>query len=276
MSKKKVTSTTETKKLETLFFYFRTGDYPIYHDHKGSWEFLYVTSGEYTHKINKKKFIIKPQTLCVLRPDDYHSTHENVPDSSYITCRVKTEYFMSLMSFLSRDVISKLQSLDEIAFHVSSGRNQHIHEIKNVFLSSSDFDYSLMCDALLLTYAECIINQFAKEKTLKCYNDGIQTFLNLLRNPVNLALPLRELISKTNYSYSHLNSIFTKEIGVSPSEYLKDKRLNYAKKLLSSTSYQHSYIAECIGFATYPRFCTFFKERTGFTPSQYAAKYHRS
>ena len=133
-----------------------------------------------------------------------------------------------------------------------------------------------MCDALLLTYAECIINQFAKEKTLKCYNDGIQTFLNLLRNPVNLALPLRELISKTNYSYSHLNSIFTKEIGVSPSEYLKDKRLNYAKKLLSSTPYQHSYIAECIGFATYPRFCTFFKERTGFTPSQYAAKYHRS
>lgn len=31
------------------YFYFRTGDYPILHSHDGYWEFIYVTSGEYTH-----------------------------------------------------------------------------------------------------------------------------------------------------------------------------------------------------------------------------------
>lgn len=42
------------------YFYFRTGDYPILHSHDGYWEFIYVTSGEYTHEINGELRVIKP------------------------------------------------------------------------------------------------------------------------------------------------------------------------------------------------------------------------
>jgi len=257
-----------------FFFNFRTGDYPTYHNHQGFWEFLYVTSGEYTHKINKETRILKSRTLCVLRPDDSHSTHMNVPDSTYITCCVETDYFTVFMDFLGHDIINKLLSFDVIEFQLSPGRDKHIGEIKSTYLASADFDYNLTCDAFLLAFTESVISHLSRKKNFPPHSEGVQTFLHLLTESENLSLPLRELISKTNYSYSHMNSIFTKEIGVSPSEYLKEKRLSYAKKLLIGTSYKHSFIAECVGFATYPRFCTFFKERTGLTPSQYAAKYH--
>ena len=270
----KIKTDPNTVNYKKVVFNFRTGDYPTYHNHHGAWEFLYVTSGEYTHKINKKSRILKQGTLCVLRPDDSHSTHQNVTDSTYITCRVEVEFFTLFMNFLSRDIINKLLSSDVIEFGLSAGRDRHIKEIRSAFLSSSDFDYNMTSDAFLLTFAECLIGHLSREKNPPQYPAGVQSFLQLLTVPENLALSLRELISKTNYSYSHLNSIFTKEIGVSPSEYLKEKRLTYAKKLLSGTSYKHSFVAECTGFATYPRFCTFFKEKTGLTPSQYAAKYH--
>lgn len=78
------------------YFYFRTGDYPILHSHDGYWEFIYVTSGEYTHEINGKLRVIKAGTLCVLRPDDAHCTRENTKRSTYITFCVKDEYFLML------------------------------------------------------------------------------------------------------------------------------------------------------------------------------------
>ena len=273
MSKTNNSLGNENKYLEKFFFNFRTGDYPTYHNHIGYWEFLYVTSGEYTHRINKETHILKNRTMCVLRPEDSHSTHQNVPDSTYITCRIEEEYFTVFLDFLNREILNKLISADIVEFQISSARDKHINEIKNAFLSSSDFDYYLTCDAFLLAFTESVINHLGKEKRTPRYSDGVYAFLYLLTKPENLALSLRELISMTNYSYSHMNSIFTKEIGMSPSEYLRDKRLTYAKKLLSSTTYKHSFIAERIGFSTYPRFCTFFKEKTGLTPSQYAAKY---
>ena len=263
----------ENKYLERIFFYLRMGDYPTYHNHTGSWEVIYITSGEYTHIINKKERVLKARTMCVLRPEDSHSTHQNVPDSTYITCRIEEDYFMVFLNFLSREIPDKLKSSGIIEFQVSPARDKHINEIKNAYLSSSDFDYYLTCDAFLLAFTECIINHLSKEKHSPRFSDGVNAFLHLLTKPENFALSLRELISMTNYSYSHMNSIFTKEIGVSPSVYLRDKRLTYAKKLLSSTTYKHSFIAECIGFSTYPRFCTFFKKKTGLTPSQYAKRY---
>ena len=275
MGKLKNHSINNTIDYENLYFYFRTGDYPTYHNHRGAWEFMYITSGEYTHTINKQTRILKPRTLCALRPDDEHSTHQNISDSTYITCRIDIEYFTVFMNFLSRDILDTLFNLDIIEFQVSPGRDKHINEIKTAYLSSSDFDYKLTRDAFLLMFAECLINHLSKETNHPHYSDGVQAFIQLLTIPENLARPLRDLISQTNYSYSHLNKIFTEEIGISPSEYLKEKRLAYAKKLLSSTTYKHSFIAEYIGFATYPRFCTFFKEKTGLTPSQYAAK-HRT
>jgi len=81
---------------EKFYCNFRTGDYPTYHNHHGSWEFMYITSGEYTHTINKQTRILKPHTLCALRPDDEHSTHQNLPDSTYITCHIGIEQFTVL------------------------------------------------------------------------------------------------------------------------------------------------------------------------------------
>ena len=269
------------------YFYFRTGDYPITHDHKifppsegkdAFWEFIYITSGEYTHKINGKTRILSENMLCVIRPDDKHSTHQNKPDSTYITLCVKQEYFAVFMSLLGDGLIDGLLSFEFIEINTSSIKAKYIKSILDEYFASTKNDYSDMstCNLFLLAFTNETISFLSKDEKKFLYSPGVETFISLLSKSENLSRQLSDLIDATNYSYSHFNSIFKKEVGVTPSDYLKEKRLNYAKRLLVSTTYKHESIAEIVGFATHSRFCVFFKEKTGLTPSQYAAKYRIS
>ena len=81
------------------------------------------------------------------------------------------------MNFLSRDILNRLFAPDIIEFQVSPGRDKHINEIKTEYLSSSDFDYKLTCDAFLVTFAECLINQVSKETNYPHYSGGFRTFI---------------------------------------------------------------------------------------------------
>ena len=270
-------------KNNTSYFYFRTGDYPVTHTHKfypptetveDFWEFIYVTAGEYVHKINGKTRLLKEGSLCILRPDDVHSTHEKTRGSTYITFCVTHEYFSMFLNVLGEGFIEKLLSPPFIETHTDAAKIKYFNAIlRNYFaFSKNDYRDKTTCTKFLLAFTAEAVDYASKEETHAVYSAGVEAFIKLLSDPENLALPLCDLIAATNYSYSHLNSIFKKEVGVTPSDYLKEKRLSYAKRMLVSTTYKHEAIAEKVGFATHSRFCVFFKEKTGLTPSQYAAK----
>ena len=265
------------------YFYFRTGDYPVAHNHKlyppngnneDFYEFILVTSGEYLHKINGAERILKEGSLCVLRPDDVHSTHEKARDSTYITFCVLHEYFAVFLEMLGEGFIEKLRTPEFIELRVEPVKVKYFQEILREYFSSAKNDYSdkSTCDKFLLAFTAEAVDALRHKPSDDDFSVGVATFVKLLSDPENLAKPLSELIEATNYSYSHLNSIFKKEVGVTPSEYLKEKRLSYAKRMLVATTYKHEAIAEKIGFATHSRFCVFFKQKTGMTPSAYAAK----
>lgn len=62
---------------------------------------------------------------------------------------------------------------------------------------------------------------------------------------------------------------FKKYIGLSPIEYLIQKRLEIAKSLLETTDYSMRQIAEIIGFTSQSYFNQLFKIRIGQTPGEY-------
>ena len=58
-------------------------------------------------------------------------------------------------------------------------------------------------------------------------------------------------------------------MGITPSEYLRAKRIKYAEYLLHSDEYNISEIAYKVGFNNPRYFSKYFQEAYGVTPSQY-------
>ncbi len=87
---------------------------------------------------------------------------------------------------------------------------------------------------------------------------------NLAENP-----SVAELAAHIGLSAVHLRKKFSQEVGVSPSRYLAELRLQQAKRLLQEKGKSIALIAATVGLSSGQNFATFFRKYTGFTPAQY-------
>ncbi|MCE5326599.1 MAG: AraC family transcriptional regulator [Planctomycetaceae bacterium] len=88
--------------------------------------------------------------------------------------------------------------------------------------------------------------------------------MNLAENP-----SVAELAAHIGLSAVHLRKKFSEEVGVSPSRYLAELRLQQAKRLLQEKGKSIAVIASTVGLSSGQNFATFFRKYTGFTPAQY-------
>lgn len=68
---------------------------------------------------------------------------------------------------------------------------------------------------------------------------------------------------------TYMYKLFTRELGLSPQQYLLNYRLTMAKQLLSSTSLRISEVANSCGFADSASFCHHFRAQFAITPTQF-------
>jgi len=81
----------------------------------------------------------------------------------------------------------------------------------------------------------------------------------------DLEIDLDTIATAANSSKFHLNREFKRHYGITPSHYLKDKRIIEAKKLLSESS---TVTDTCfsIGYGSLSTFSLLFRRWTGFSP----------
>jgi len=92
-----------------------------------------------------------------------------------------------------------------------------------------------------------------------------------LDKSVTNKITINDICKKLYISRSKLIREFKKYYHVTPYEYLLQRRLSFAKTLLKNTNKTIKTIAEMLEFADDHYFCSFFKEKTGMTPSEYRA-----
>ncbi|MBI9016812.1 MAG: AraC family transcriptional regulator [Phycisphaerae bacterium] len=78
-----------------------------------------------------------------------------------------------------------------------------------------------------------------------------------------------EIAKKANLSVSSFYLRFSEEVGVTPREYITQKRIHKARQLLRNSSISITKIAQSVGFSSSQYFATFFKKITGVSPRQY-------
>ena len=82
-------------------------------------------------------------------------------------------------------------------------------------------------------------------------------------------LPNEQLAKEANLSLSRFMAVFREITGTSPKRYQEQKRFRKACDLLLFSPFQVREIAEKLGFYDAYHFSRIFKQKTGFTPSEY-------
>lgn len=87
---------------------------------------------------------------------------------------------------------------------------------------------------------------------------------------LNLDQPLKtsELARQFHVSESYLYKSFMSQLQLSPQQYIKQKRLDFALQALRSGDYTVGEVAEMVGFHSQQAFCSDIRRRTGRTPRE--------
>ena len=82
-------------------------------------------------------------------------------------------------------------------------------------------------------------------------------------------LSLKSIAAQLNVTPGYLSALFKKECGCTLTEYVNDRRLDYALHLLTNSNRQIQTVAFESGIQDVNYFIRLFKRRTGMTPTQY-------
>lgn len=83
-------------------------------------------------------------------------------------------------------------------------------------------------------------------------------------------ISIDRLCEITGYSPSHLRRMFLKTFGVSPHNYIINKRIEMAKEMLLDIPERNiEEISDMLGICSSTYFCKLFKSRTGLSPMEY-------
>ena len=136
-------------------------------------------------------------------------------------------------------------------------------------------------DALLLKqYLLQFLILFAQQEQLppekiRVNSPHVCQCIELIRQQLSAKLTVAQLAGHCYISQRQLSSLFQKELGVTPGQYLDDQVLLKAQRLLIQSTDSIGCISEALGFSDQFYFSRKFKKHFGQTPLQYR-KNHRA
>jgi AraC-like DNA-binding protein len=97
----------------------------------------------------------------------------------------------------------------------------------------------------------------------------LRAFRCLNNAPLNEGLPHETLQRESGLSEAHLNRLFLKEYGLTLQKSWEQRRLNFARTCLETSTTPVKEIAYGLGFKSDSHFMMWFKQRTGKRPKEY-------
>ncbi|MCD8357418.1 MAG: response regulator [Clostridia bacterium] len=118
-------------------------------------------------------------------------------------------------------------------------------------------------EAAYLTFREELLPE------LDSYSSAVSQTIRYLQQNHKKDASLQDAAGQVHLNPAYLSHIFSKETGITFSEYLLSCRINTAKELLAHTGDKIRDVGTQSGFNDYRNFCKTFKRVTGVTPQNY-------
>ena len=146
-----------------------------------------------------------------------------------------------------------------------------------VYIDRLSSDFALKIEQMISASAagELMSDMFrsycrlVRKHSVSRYSPAVQKAILLIDLDLAADLSLSSLASEQNISAGYLSSIFKRETGKTVSEYIRERRIEYAEQLLATTHLQVQTVALHCGIMDSQYFSKLFKRQTGRTPKEY-------
>ena len=185
-------------------------------------------------------------------------------------------YVPANVSYTRNSIKDKLIVIHFKAFNYHSNKVERIipknpekyrelfSEILNI--RNNNIAYKNMCASVLCR----IFNELYKDNMPICKNQKLyDAVIFMEQNYFDCNLSPAHAAEHVFMSDSYFRKLFKKEFGITPKQYIIEKRINYAKSLLLTGYFTIEQVATKCGYTDCKYFSAEFKRLTGFTPSAF-------
>lgn len=267
--KSKWLTATPTEYIKKLPFYimeagcfYADKEYVIEREYHDSFLLLYSLNGEGMIQTDQSSLSLPAKHLFLLdchTPHSYHTTGEHWDfiwlhiNGTATKLFYDTLYPNELNAIAIENIENKLLTLlaqtEQTSLHAAFTTSEILHELLN----------------------SCIFSVLQKEQIVqkRSYEEDIEHALSFIEAHFSSQITVDDIISDIPVSKYHFIRLFKRTMGVTPYHYVNIYRINYAKKLLRTTSLPVSEISENCGFLDTSNFIYQFQKITGLRPTAY-------
>ena len=246
----------------------------LMHTHKCT-ELFYCVHGRGQFRTPDGTFDVKKDDLVIINADVEHAESSMASHPlEYLVLGVQGLNFRfdSARGDAGYDVLNFEQNRDELLFYLQSILRE---------VDTQEFRYEDMCQRILEILL-IQVQRFANVKictSLPAAEKQHSTNRNcaLIRQYIDEhfsePITLDTLAQMVHINKYHLVRTFQKEYGITPINYLIERRLEEGRFMLKNTNYSASQIVSLLGFSSSSYFSQCFRRKEHMSPSQYREMY---
>lgn len=237
----------------------------ILHSHAFT-ELFYVVKGKGSFQFDEGKFIdVIQDDLVIINPNVLHTEVSDSNDPlEYIVLGVDGIEFINEKENRGYSIHNYNDYKHEILFSLKSLLSEFQQkEMFNQIMTDHLLNILIM-NVIRRTVFDLRVHQGDREINKDCV--FVENYINV---HFKEHITLDKLADMTYMNKYYLSHEFKKHTGHSPIEYLLNKRLKEAEKLLGTTDLSITQIAEIVGFGSSSYFSQFFKKNKNMSPREY-------
>ena len=253
------------------------GTNDIFNPHCHDFYEIFITvTGTVTHYINGIKQKLPEGSLVFIRPDDVHSYMYDSPNSNetaYINLTFTYETANLLFEFLSDGFPSKELLSHDMPPTITLNNIEkkrllkQIEELNIINWQDKNLLKIKMRSILADIFVRYFSNSIDDSKDPKPL--WFVELLSDMEMPENFIAGTERMISLSHKSREHLSRCFKHHLGITPSEYINELRINYASNLLIHTNTPILELCYMCGYQSLSYFYKVFKRKYGQSPNEF-------
>ncbi len=213
------------------------------------YDLTFVLKGEMTFSVDGEYYTVRENDAILIRPGSLRERLFSDGAVKYISYNftVFNDRFLPKRLFYENIISHDIRSLFSIfsAAHISS-----------VYSSREKA-------ANLLNYILLEIKDILEFET---NNKHVISIIKHIDEHISEPITLSTVSDRVKLSKEYTSHIFKKETGKTVTEYINERKLFFARKMILETKYPLTYVSERVGYENYSYFSKLFKKRFGISP----------